>query len=48
MGAGKTVRGVVEGDADRDVFIPQFIALHQVGCFPFGRLVRFYPLGDHG
>lgn len=46
MSGGKVVRGVVEGDADPDVFIPELIALHQAGRFPFDRLVRFYPLSD--
>jgi len=44
MSGGKMVRGVVEGDADPDVFIPELIALHQAGRFPFDRLIRFYPL----
>jgi aryl-alcohol dehydrogenase len=46
MSGGKVVRGVVEGDADPDVFIPELIALHQAGRFPFDRLIRFYPLSD--
>lgn len=44
MSAGRTVRGVVEGDADPDTFIPRLIALHQDGKFPFDRLITFYPL----
>ena len=48
MSGGKVVRGVVEGDADPDVFIPELIALHQAGRFPFDRLIRFYPLADIG
>lgn len=46
MSGGKVVRGVVEGDADPDVFIPELIALHQAGLFPFDRLIRFYPLAE--
>ncbi|RQZ31720.1 NAD(P)-dependent alcohol dehydrogenase [Burkholderia sp. Bp9017] len=42
MGAGRQVRGVVEGDANPDVFIPALIRLYQQGLFPFDRLVRFY------
>lgn len=41
---GKTLRGIVEGDADAYVFIPQLIALQAQGRFPFERLVRTYPL----
>lgn len=48
MSGGKVVRGVVEGDADPDVFIPELVALHQAGQFPFDRLIRFYPLSDIG
>ncbi len=44
MSGGKVVRGVVEGDADPDTFIPELIALHQAGRFPFDCLIRLYPL----
>jgi aryl-alcohol dehydrogenase len=44
MSGGKVVRGVVEGDADPDTFIPELIALHQAGRFPFDSLIRLYPL----
>lgn len=43
MSGGRVVRGVVEGDADPDVFIPHLIELHQAGRFPFDRLIAFYP-----
>lgn len=43
MSGGRAVRGVVEGDADPDVFIPRLIELHQAGRFPFDRLIAFYP-----
>jgi aryl-alcohol dehydrogenase len=38
------VRGVVEGDADPDTFIPELIDLYLAGRFPFERLIAFYPL----
>jgi len=44
MSGGRAVRGVVEGDADPDVFIPRLIELHRAGRFPFERLIAFYPL----
>lgn len=44
MSGGRAVRGVVEGDADPDVFIPRLIELHRAGRFPFDRLITFYPL----
>jgi aryl-alcohol dehydrogenase len=40
----KTVRGIVEGDAVPDIFIPRLIDLHAKGRFPFDRLVKFYDL----
>ena len=43
MSAGRVVRGVVEGDADPDLFIPRLIELHRAGRFPFDRLIAVYP-----
>lgn len=40
---GKTLRGIVEGDADPHSFIPALMALHAQGRFPFERLITFYP-----
>ena len=40
---GRVVRGIVEGDADPQVFIPKLVALHAEGRFPFDRLIRYYP-----
>jgi len=43
---GKTVKGIYEGDAVPQVFIPQMIRYWQAGRFPFERLVRTYPLSQ--
>ena len=43
---GRTVRGVVQGDAVEQLMIPQLIALHADGRFPFERLVGFYDFDD--
>lgn len=43
---GRTIRGIVEGDSVPQVFIPQLVALHRQGRFPFDKLVRFYDLDD--
>lgn len=43
---GRTVRGVIQGDAIEQLFIPELIALHEAGRFPFERLVRFYDFDD--
>lgn len=40
---GKTLRGIVEGDANPDVFIPAMIEMQARGRFPFEKLVRIYP-----
>lgn len=40
---GKTLRGIVEGDANAEVFIPAMIDMHLQGRFPFDKLVRMYP-----
>jgi aryl-alcohol dehydrogenase len=44
IGGGRSIRGIVEGDSQPDLFIPLLIRLHESGHFPFDRLVRFYPL----
>jgi aryl-alcohol dehydrogenase len=43
MTAGRTVRGIIEGDSTPDMFIPALIQLYRQGRFPFDRLIRFYP-----
>ncbi|MGY0551784.1 NAD(P)-dependent alcohol dehydrogenase [Vreelandella sp. 2A-K22] len=42
MSAGRSLRGIVEGDSLPDVFIPALIRLYEQGRFPFDRLVTFY------
>jgi aryl-alcohol dehydrogenase len=39
---GRTVRGIIQGDAVPQVFIPMLIQMYKAGSFPFDRLVRFY------
>ncbi len=43
---GHRIIGIVEGDSDPDLFIPELIALHRSGRFPFERLVKTYSLSD--
>jgi aryl-alcohol dehydrogenase len=43
MTAGRTVRGIVEGDSDPHTFIPMLIDLYLDGRFPFDKLIRYYP-----
>ncbi|PZQ59741.1 MAG: NAD(P)-dependent alcohol dehydrogenase [Sphingomonas taxi] len=41
---GQRVIGIMEGDSDPQTFIPELIAAHRAGRFPFDRLVRTFPL----
>lgn len=43
---GVTVKGIVEGDSDPDVFLPELIELYRQGRFPFDKLVTTMPLSD--
>lgn len=36
--------GIMEGDSDPQTFIPEPIAVHRAGRFPFDRLVTTFPL----
>jgi aryl-alcohol dehydrogenase len=40
--AGRTIRGVIQGDARSDEFIPRLVDLLMAGSFPVDRLVAFY------
>jgi len=39
---GGEIRGIIQGDAVPQKFIPKLIALYQAGQFPFDRLLKFY------
>jgi aryl-alcohol dehydrogenase len=43
---GRTVKGILGGDAIPDQFIPDLIKLYQEGKFPFDRMITFYPFDD--
>jgi aryl-alcohol dehydrogenase len=45
---GRTVTGILGGDAIADLFIPKLIELYSQGRFPFDRLITFYPFDDIG
>lgn len=40
---GKTLRGIIEGDSNADVFIPKLLEMQANGMFPFEKLVKVYP-----
>jgi aryl-alcohol dehydrogenase len=44
MAAGHRIMGIIEGDSDPAVFIPELIAHHRAGRLPFDRLIQTYPL----
>lgn len=41
---GHRIHGIIEGDSDLDGFIPELVALHRAGRFPFDRLIQTFPL----
>ena len=43
---GRTARGIIEGDAIPDLFIPKLIELYRQGRFPFDRMITFYPFDE--
>ena len=43
---GRTLRGIVQGDAVEQLFIPKLLGMHQRGELPFEQLVRFYDFHD--
>lgn len=43
---GRTVKGILGGDAVPDLFIPRLIDLYGQGRFPFDRLITFYPFDE--
>lgn len=41
--SGRTIKGIIEGDADPKTFVPQMLEWFREGRFPFDKLVRTYP-----
>jgi len=46
MKMSKSLIGVVEGDSNPKVFIPELIALYKAGRFPFDKIISFYDFDD--
>lgn len=44
MTPGLRIIGIIEGDSDPQSFIPELIAHHAAGRFPFDRLIKTFPL----
>ncbi len=43
---GRTVKGILGGDAIPDLFIPRLIELYSQGRLPFDRMITFYPFNE--
>lgn len=46
MAEGKTMVGVIEGDAVPQLFIPELVEYYKAGRFPFDKLVKFYDFSE--
>lgn len=46
LSLGISICGVTEGNADPQTFLPELIALHAKGLFPFEKLITTYRLED--
>ncbi|MEQ8558230.1 MAG: NAD(P)-dependent alcohol dehydrogenase [Henriciella sp.] len=46
MTFGHTVMGIIEGDSDPDVFLPELVVHFKAGRLPFDRMVKTYPLSQ--
>jgi len=44
MTPGHRIIGIIEGDSDPQIFIPELIAHHAAGRFPFDQLIKTFPL----
>jgi aryl-alcohol dehydrogenase len=43
---GRTVKGILGGDAIADLFIPKLVELYKQERFPFDRMITYYPFDD--
>lgn len=43
---GRTVRGVLGGDAIADLFIPKLVELYHQGRFPYDKMITYYPFDE--
>jgi aryl-alcohol dehydrogenase len=46
MTYGHTVKGIIEGDSDPDVFLPELMEHWRAGRLPFDRLIRTFPFSE--
>ena len=48
LSGGRSLKGVLGGDADPRQFIPLLVEHWREGRFPFDRLLSFYPFAEIG
>ena len=41
-----TIKAVIEGDSNPEVFIPQLVDLYKAGKFPIDKLIKTYPFAE--
>jgi aryl-alcohol dehydrogenase len=46
VAGGRSIRGIMEGDSNPHIFIPELLALYRQGRFPFDRLITTYKMAD--
>jgi aryl-alcohol dehydrogenase len=46
MNGGRTIRGIILGEANPEEFLPKLIELQALGRFPLEKLITFYPFKD--
>lgn len=46
LSGGKTIRGIIGGDAPPQILIPELIAYWRQGRFPFDRMAAYYDFAD--
>ncbi len=46
MGEAKSLVGIVEGDSNPKIFIPQLIEYYKQGRFPFDKLIKVFEFGE--
>lgn len=46
MTFGHTVKGIIEGDSDPDVFLPELMEHFRAGRLPFDRMIKTFPFSE--
>lgn len=46
MTPGLRIIGIIEGDSDPQTFIPELLAHHAAGRFPFDKLIKTFSLSE--